>query len=522
MKNHMNFKGLLLVFILLLVIVETEAQNTAITDNDSYTPHSSAMLDVYSLSKGLLVPRLTSVQRAAISTPADGLLVFDTDMEQYYYFANSTWNPIDAPSLWSENADTIFITGDGKRYGVGTASPLARLTVQGDATMASDEPLFEVKNSDGDVIFAVYENEVKVNFKEGAKGNKGGFAVGGITGTKADPVEYMRITPDSVRIYINDTGTKGVKGGFAVGGITGTKGANDKYFMINDDSARIYLKPPAKGVKGGFAVGGITGTKGSKEQYLTIERDSTRVYINDAAKGVKGGFAVGGITGTKGTGNKYLTVERDSSRIYVDESAKGVKGGFAVGGITGTKATGSFMSMTPDNYFIGKNAGINTQPSDAPLQGKYNQFFGFEAGFNNLSGLYNILIGYQSGFTGQFGNYNTFMGYQAGYNNTGSDNTFIGYLAGSSHLNQGGNVYVGSKAGENATHGEQNVYIGESAGSSTTYAHKNVFVGFQAGYNTTGSSSLEYYGSYNVFLGNESGLSNTTGYRNVFIGNRIR
>jgi len=419
-------KILICSLIILLIVLSNSSingQNTAITDNESYTPHSSAMLDVYSLSKGLLVPRLTSTQRIAITAPADGLLVYDTNLDQYYYFANSVWNPIDAPSLWSENNDTIFITGDGKRYGVGTASPLAKLTVQGDASIAPDEPLFEVKNSAGDVIFAVYENEVKVNFKESAKGVKGGFAVGGLSGTKADPVEYMRITPDSVRIYIDDTPAKGVKGGFAVGGLSGTKGGN-QYFKLDEESASIYLKQPAKGVKGGFAVGGLSGTKGS-EDYLTIERDSARMYINDAAKGVKGGFAVGGLSGIKAGTN--------------------------------------FLDLTPENYFIGQGAGANTQPNDAPVEGKYNQFFGYEAGLNNTVGLYNILIGYRTGFTGQSGNFNTFMGYQAGYTNTGSDNTFIGYLAGNSHLSKGGNVYIGSRAGENATLGEQNVYIGESA-----------------------------------------------------------
>jgi hypothetical protein len=518
MKSHMNIKSTLPALLILFIVFSTQAQNTVITDSDSYIPHNSAMLDVYSLSKGLLVPRLTSTQRIGISAPADGLLVYDTDADTYYYYANSAWHTIDAPSLWSESVDTVYIAGSNKRIGVGTSNPFAKLTVQGDAAMAPDEPLFEVKNSAGDVIFAVYENEVKVNFKESAKGIKGGFAVGGLTGNKSEPTEYLRITPDSVRIYINDMGTKGIKGGFAVGGLTGSKGSGDKYFMINDDSARIYLKTPAKGIKGGFAVGGLTGNKGGTEQYMTIERDSTRVYINDAAKGIKGGFAVGGLTGSKGGTNKYLTIERDSARIYVDESAKGIKGGFAVGGLTGSKATGTFMNMTPENYFIGKNAGVKTQPSDAPLQGKYNQFFGYEAGLNNLFGLYNILIGYQSGYTGQAGNYNTFMGYQAGYANTGSDNTFIGYLAGSSHLNQGGNVYIGSKAGESATNGEQNIFIGESAGTNNTYGKRNVFMGFKAGFSTTGNASIAYMGSYNVFIGNESGLNNKTGYNNIAMG----
>jgi uncharacterized protein (TIGR02145 family) len=44
------------------------------------------MLDVKSNSKGLLVPRLTELQRSNISNPATGLMVFQTDGEQGFYY----------------------------------------------------------------------------------------------------------------------------------------------------------------------------------------------------------------------------------------------------------------------------------------------------------------------------------------------------------------------------------------------------------------------------------------------------
>ena len=43
------------------------------------TPHSSAMLDVQSDSKGILFPRLTAQARDAIASPATGLVIFNTD-----------------------------------------------------------------------------------------------------------------------------------------------------------------------------------------------------------------------------------------------------------------------------------------------------------------------------------------------------------------------------------------------------------------------------------------------------------
>ena len=41
------------------------------------TPDASSLLELKSNNKGLLVPRLTTAQRLAISNPADALLVYD-------------------------------------------------------------------------------------------------------------------------------------------------------------------------------------------------------------------------------------------------------------------------------------------------------------------------------------------------------------------------------------------------------------------------------------------------------------
>ncbi|CAM3901317.1 hypothetical protein FLSI110296_02275 [Flavobacterium sinopsychrotolerans] len=58
------------------------------------TPNASSVLDVSSTTQGLLTPRMTTAQRTAIVTPADGLIVYDTDLKSFYHY-NSTavsWN----------------------------------------------------------------------------------------------------------------------------------------------------------------------------------------------------------------------------------------------------------------------------------------------------------------------------------------------------------------------------------------------------------------------------------------------
>jgi hypothetical protein len=53
-------------------------------------PDQSAMLDVVSSDKGLLMPRITTAQRLAITTPANSLLVFDTNIGCFFYWSQNT------------------------------------------------------------------------------------------------------------------------------------------------------------------------------------------------------------------------------------------------------------------------------------------------------------------------------------------------------------------------------------------------------------------------------------------------
>src|SRR5690606_9040274 len=54
----------------------------------------SSILDIESTSQGVLTPRMTSSQRTAIASPAEGLLVYDTDESAFYYYGSSVWEKL--------------------------------------------------------------------------------------------------------------------------------------------------------------------------------------------------------------------------------------------------------------------------------------------------------------------------------------------------------------------------------------------------------------------------------------------
>jgi len=55
------------------------------------TPNSKSILDIASTTKGMLTPRMTTVQRDAIVAPPKGLIVFDITANQPSYFDGSDW-----------------------------------------------------------------------------------------------------------------------------------------------------------------------------------------------------------------------------------------------------------------------------------------------------------------------------------------------------------------------------------------------------------------------------------------------
>src|SRR5688500_5706135 len=84
--NKMNLK-LRLLFLLILPAPSTFAQ----VGIGTTTPDPSSMVEISSSTKGTLITRLTSVQRDAISNPADGLLIYNLDTKCLNLYRNGNW-----------------------------------------------------------------------------------------------------------------------------------------------------------------------------------------------------------------------------------------------------------------------------------------------------------------------------------------------------------------------------------------------------------------------------------------------
>jgi len=265
--------------------------------------------------------------------------------------------------------------------------PLAKLSVTGETT-DMEEALFEVRNKDGNTVFAVYNEGVRIYVGDGdVKGPKGGFAIGGFGSLKDENNKrYFFVDDDSVRVYLNGSG-KSAKGGFAIGGYGTVKG-DQKFLTVSYDSVRIYVDNDEtdKGVKGGFAIGGYGTNKGKPQKLLTVSDDSVRIYINDAAKGPKGGFAIGGFDQAKGDGNNTNFFNVSTS---ADETINPSQNRILWYPLKNAFLTGKVLVEDPDS--IGTNSMATGYESKA--LGDQSQAMGYQA---ISRGDYSTSIGYQS------------------------------------------------------------------------------------------------------------------------------
>lgn len=196
-------KRIILLFVLISILIANENSISQVAINtDGSLPNSSSMLDVTSNSKGILIPRMSSAQRTAISSPATGLMVYDTDFQSFWYFSGTTWKCInttsnssltmltDKTALTPEGGFAIKLTnrtgGNSVKGTIVCASTnysnsFMKTPTGGKAYNKSIGAVYEDGVSDGSDCWVVVSGIVEVLIDDGTSSTAGNWACSSIT-----------------------------------------------------------------------------------------------------------------------------------------------------------------------------------------------------------------------------------------------------------------------------------------------------------------------------------------------------
>jgi hypothetical protein len=207
---------------------------------DASQPDNTAILDIKSNTKGLLIPRLTTLQRTSIAGPALGLTVFDLDTYSFWMYRGDLmggWAELlhSFNKHWDRTGTNIFTTNPGN-VGIGTNSPTEKLTINGpDAAisfMNSGSAKGYVQTSGSNMRIGTYANNTTGNM---------------VFATKAVD-----------RMWIDETGKVGIGTSTPSSALT-IDGSNPWIEMRNAGVYKGFLWASGNDIKVGTSSGNTTG-----------------------------------------------------------------------------------------------------------------------------------------------------------------------------------------------------------------------------------------------------------------------
>jgi sugar lactone lactonase YvrE len=344
----------------------TTAQSVGI---GTTTPDASAKLDVGGTTQGILIPRLTSAQRIAISNPAIGLLLFQTDgTPGFYYYNGAAWiNITNGYQADNQGMAVSYYGLTSTLAGDGSAD-----SVDGTGTAASfNNPWGVATDASGNVYVADQGNNIirKITAAGVVTTLAGSGSAGSVdgTGTAASFFAPTGIATDaSGDVYVADQGNHKIRKITAAGIVTtlagsGSAGAAEgtgtaasfsyPFGVATDASGNVYVadrgnhkirKITAAGVVTTLAGSGSagstdgTGTAASFNNPAGVATDASgNVYVADrgnhkirkiTAAGIVTTLAGSGSagsadgTGTAASFNQPSSVATDvSGNVYVSD-----------------------------------------------------------------------------------------------------------------------------------------------------------------------------------------------------------
>jgi hypothetical protein len=333
------------------------------------TPDASSLLEIRSTKKGLLIPRMTQVQRNAIATPATGLLIYQTNATPgFYYYDGSAWQAVSSGSssieYWKKKGSSIYYNSGN--VGVGTASPAFKFDINGDINISS--------------LHYLRTNGIRILRDNPNSGDNNVF-LGDYSDTVASP-GFRNVAVGSYSLATN------------IGAYNTAVGSTS---LMNNS----------------------TGSSNAAVGEKALQGNTTGSYNSAVGSGALQNNASG--TDNIAIGFQSLYANTGSDNIAIGYHAQ-------YSNTTGINniAIGSIALYTntegKDNTVVGSEALY------ANTTGNYNSAFGNEALNYNSAGYDNTAIGDEVLFYNTTGAFNTAMGVQAlKANTTGNTNVAVGF-----------------------------------------------------------------------------------------------
>lgn len=489
-------------------------------------PDPSAILDISSTDKGVLIPRVTTAERNLIGTTQSGLLVYDTDTESFWYYDNTQagWvemvvdGNLDIDGLSDAKTDTrsVFLgnrsgdNDDGSNYNTATGVFAAENNTSGtnNSFYGYSSGQYTTTGTNNTLIG---ENAGRYN-TTGSKNT--------IVGSKAN---YTVQTGSNNTIIGYEAGRGTVvhnkSGNILIGFQAGYNETGDNKLYIDNSSTTTPL------IGGDFStnelyINGsikITGGSPGANKVLTSDADGNATWEdNDAASEINGlsdgitdasNLFLGDYTGTQDDGDNSNTGVGINSLYWNTSgslnSSYGFKSSYRNTSGSSNTVLGSyalyFNTTRSNNVAVGDSAMYyNGNNFSSSPESEKNTAIGSRSLLNNNTGYYNTSVGYKSLYENTTGNRNTGLGFAASLDNTTGDyNLTAGAYAGAVNTTGSSNVSLGYGADYYNNGGSNNVAIGYSAGRGSTGNNKsgNIFIGYKAGYSETGSNKLYIHNS---------------------------
>jgi hypothetical protein len=143
----------ILTALIMLWMVSAAFAQVSITPDGS-APDNSAMLDVKSTTRGLLLPRMTQTEMNAITSPVPGLMLYNTTDGNFYFYTGSAWKYIVGSSdndwVISGTNESSAVSGN---IGIGTTDPTEKLHVySGEVRVETNPGQNYIELSQGSVV----------------------------------------------------------------------------------------------------------------------------------------------------------------------------------------------------------------------------------------------------------------------------------------------------------------------------------------------------------------------------------